>query len=248
MRERPARINRDLVPVSYYFYSVLWSSQFKGLEASSLRMFARLPAHWLLNAPLLLYAVFLLVLALHRKRSAGTYLVPLATMGFTTIVVELVVVIAFQSFYGYVYSKISLLLAAFMAGLTAGSWFGRKRPAGGRASLIIAQGGFILLIAFLRQVIGGRPQEFLLFLFLFTLGSLGGSLFVVSNRLLLKENVNYGLGYGADLMGSFLGALAVSAIIIPLAGIMALLDSLLVMNSLGLLFFIISGKRPAGGA
>ena len=246
--ERPARINRDLVPVSYYFYSVLWSSQFKGLEASFLRTFARLPAHWLLDAPLLAYAVFLLVLALRRKRTAGTFLVPLGTMGFTTIVVELVVVIAFQSLYGYVYGKISLLLAAFMAGLALGSWFGRKRPAAGRADLLMAQGGFLLLIALLRTALGRRPPEFLLFLFLLALGSLGGGLFVVSNRLLLKEKANYGLGYGVDLFGSFLGALAASAIIIPLAGIVALLDGLLMMNSLGLLFVIVSWKRPAGPA
>jgi spermidine synthase len=246
--ERPARINRDLVPVSYYFNSVLWSSQFKGFEASSLRTFARLPAYWLLDAPLLAYAVFLLVLALRRKPTAGTFLVPLGTMGFTTIVVELVVVIAFQSLYGYIYGKISLLLAAFMAGLALGSWFGRKRPAAGRADLLMAQGGFLLLIALLRAVLGRRPPESLLFLFLLALGSLGGGLFVVSNRLLLKENVNYGLGYGVDLMGSFLGALAASAIIIPLAGIVALLDGLLMMNSFGLLFVIISWKRSAGPA
>ncbi len=169
-------------------------------------------------------------------------------MGFTTIVVELVVVIAFQSLYGYIYGKISLLLAAFMAGLALGSWFGRKRPAAGRADLLMAQGGFLLLIALLRAVLGRRPPESLLFLFLLALGSLGGGLFVVSNRLLLKENVNYGLGYGVDLMGSFLGALAASAIIIPLAGIVALLDGLLMMNSFGLLFVIISWKRSAGPA
>ncbi len=242
--ERPARINRDLVPVSYYFYSVLWSSQFKGLEASLLRTFSRLPAHWLLDAPLLAFAVFLLVLALRRKRTPGIFLVPLGTMGFTTIVIELVVVIAFQSLYGYVYGKISLLLAAFMAGLALGSWFGRKRRAPGRSDLLMAQGGFLLLIAFLRAVLGKRPPESLLFLSLLTLGILGGGLFVVSNRFLLRENVNYGLGYGVDLMGSFLGALAASAIIIPLAGIVALLDGLLMMNSLSLIFVIISLRMP----
>lgn len=248
IEERRARINRDLVPVSYYFHSVLWSSQFKGIEAAVLRTFAQLPAHWLLDAPLLAYVILLLCLALRRKRTAGTFLVPLGTMGFTTIVVELVVIIAFQSLYGYVYGKIALLLAAFMAGLALGSWFGRKRRAAGRADLLAAQGGFLLLIALLRGVLGRRPSEALLFLFLLVLGSLGGRLFVVSNRLLLKENMNLGLGYGVDLLGSFLGALAASAIIIPLAGILPLLDGLLLMNSFALLFVIISWKRPASPA
>jgi spermidine synthase len=248
IEERPARINRDLVPVSYYFYSVLWSSQFKGIEAAVLRAFARLPVNILLGAPLLAFIILLIVLTLFRKRTDGTFLVSLGTMGFTTVVVELAVVIAFQSLYGYVYGKISLLLAAFMAGLAVGSWFGRKRPAAGRAELFTAQGGFLLLIILLRAFLGGRPPEALLFFFLLALGSLGGRLFVVSNRLLLKKNVNYGLGYGVDLLGSFLGALAASAIIIPLAGILPLLDGLLLMNSFGFLFIIFSWKRPAGPA
>jgi spermidine synthase len=248
VEERPARINQDLVPVSYYFYSVLWSSQFKGIEAAVLRAFARLPVDILLGAPLLAFVILLIVLTLRRKRTDGTFLVSLGTMGFTTVVVELVVVIAFQSLYGYVYGKISLLLSAFMGGLALGSWFGRKRPAAGRAELFTAQGGFLLLIILLRAFLGGRPPEALLFFFLLALGSLGGRLFVVSNRLLLKENVNYGLGYGMDLLGSFLGALAASAIIIPLAGILPLLDALLLMNSFGFLFIIVSWKRPAGPA
>ena len=248
VKERPARINRDLVPVSYYFYSVLWSSQFKGIEAAVLRAFARLPVDILMGAPLLAFVILLIVLTLRRKRTDGTLLVSLGAMGFTTVVVELAVVIAFQSLYGYVYGKISLLLAAFMAGLAVGSWFGRKRPAAGRAELFTAQGGFLLLIILLRAFLGGRPPEALLFFFLLALGSLGGRLFVVSNRLLLKKNVNYGLGYGVDLLGSFLGALAASAIIIPLAGILPLLDGLLLMNSFGFLFIIVSWKRPAGPA
>jgi spermidine synthase len=234
--------------VSYYFYSVLWSSQFKGIEAAVLRAFARLPVDVLLGAPLLAFVILLIVLTLRRKRTDGTLLVSLGAMGFTTVVVELAVVIAFQSLYGYVYGKISLLLAAFMAGLAVGSWFGRKRPAAGRAELFTAQGGFLLLIILLRAFLGGRPPEALLFFFLLALGSLGGRLFVVSNRLLLKKNVNYGLGYGVDLLGSFLGALAASAIIIPLAGILPLLDGLLLMNSFGFLFIIVSWKRPAGPA
>ena len=247
--ERPARINRDLVPVSYYFYSVLWSSQFKGLEASFLRMFARLPAHWLLDAPLLAYAAFLLVLALRRKRTGRDLSGPAWNHGF------------------HDHRRRAGRCHRLPVPLRIRLWQDLPPPRGfhGRpgSRIVVRQekteppdaptfswpkADSSCLSPFSGQYLARRPPESLLFLFLFALGSLGGWLFVVSNRLLLKENVNYGLGYGVDLMGSFLGALAASAIIIPLAGIVALLDGLLLMNSFGLLFVIISWKRPAGPA
>ena len=71
---------------------------------------------------------------------------------------------------------------------------------------------------------------------LFALGLLGGDLFIVSNRLYLRASRNYGLGYGLDLLGSFVGAVAVSSILIPLVGLLPLIKYLLLMNFFCLLF------------
>ncbi len=116
-----ARINRDLVPVSYYFHSVLWAGQFRGIESRFLRAFGRVAQGWILDAPLAAFAFVLVFLAFFRRRSPARFLVPVAVMGFTSIAVELAVLIAFQARFGSVYSKVPLLLAMFMAGLVLGS-------------------------------------------------------------------------------------------------------------------------------
>jgi len=72
---------------------------------------------------------------------------------------------------------------------------------------------------------------------------LGGDLFVVSNSLFLRERKNYGLGYGLDLLGSFLGALAVSSFLIPLVGLPLLLRYLFLLNSFCILFLFGGLKR-----
>ncbi|MDH4198515.1 MAG: fused MFS/spermidine synthase, partial [Candidatus Aminicenantes bacterium] len=86
----PGRLNEDGVPVSYYFHSVLWASQFRGLESTLLRTVGRLSAGWILDVPLALVLAGLAALAVLRRRSAGRYLVPLAITGFTSIVAEVV--------------------------------------------------------------------------------------------------------------------------------------------------------------
>jgi len=82
----------------------------------------------------------------------------------------------------------------------------------------------------------------LFFLLLFGLGLLGGDLFIVSNRLFLREKRNYGLGYGLDLLGSFAGAIVVSSVLIPLVGLLPILKYLLLMNSFCLLFLAWGSK------
>jgi len=88
-----------------------------------------------------------------------------------------------------------------------------------------------------------NPSEVLFFLYLLALGFLGGDLFIVSNHLFLKEKKNYGLGYGLDLLGSFVGALAASSLLIPLVGLPHLLRYLFLLNSFCFLFLIGGWKK-----
>jgi spermidine synthase len=236
----PARLNLDLAPASYYFHSVLWSSQFRGFEAGMLRFFERIPVPALLGVPLFAYALILFVLALRRKRRAGKPLVPVWTMGFTTIVIELASLIAFQSFYGYVYGKLSLLLSAFMGGLFLGAWPSRSPKAANTPSLLPPQAGFLLIVAAFRFSLANRAPEALFYVLFLALGALGGRLFVTSARAIAPGPARTGWVYGADLLGSFLGALAASALLIPLAGILPLLDALFLMNAFCLVFIMLS--------
>ncbi len=237
------RINRDLVPVSYYFQTLLWAGQFGGLEARLLQGAARVPGNWLMDAPLAAFALALALLARVLKRSSARFLVPLAVMGFTTIVVEVAVLIAFQAHFGYVYGKIPLLLACFMAGLVAGAALGRRRTRPGRADLPLVLAGFVLLLLAAWATLPGSGGELVPFALLGGFGVLSGLLFIAANRLVLETVPHPGLGYGVDLVASFGGAVVASALLIPLFGIPALVLRLVLLNALTLIFTVAAPSR-----
>jgi spermidine synthase len=247
MSGEPGLLNRDLVPVSYYFHSVLWAAQFRGVESGVLRFFAGIPSLWILDVPLALAALGLLFGMLRKRRLPARFLIPVGMSGFTSILVEMAVLIVFQARFGYVYGKISLLLSAFMAGLFLGSLAGlaRKRPGGG--DLAAVQAGFVALLLLTRDM-ASRGPEIVPFIVLAAFGGLGGYLFVAANRLYLRESPHPGMGYGIDLIGSFLGVILASSIIIPLLGIPLLLSRLAILNILGFLFVLTLARTPARAA
>jgi spermidine synthase len=240
-------VNRDLIPVSYYFHSVLWAAQFRGIESRVLRFVGRIPAFWILDFPLILAALGAALTVFRKKRRPSRFLVPVAVMGFTTIVVEMAMLVAFQASYGYVYGKISLLLASFMAGLATGALPALKRKRLRTWELPAVQTGFVVLLLATVAITRGRYHEGLPFAFLFAFGALAGYLFVTANRLFLQEMRSPGAAYGIDLIGSFLGIILASSFVIPLFGIPALLHRLAALNGIGLLFmltFLIPPRKP----
>ncbi|MBN2206598.1 MAG: fused MFS/spermidine synthase [Candidatus Aminicenantes bacterium] len=234
-------LNTDLRPRSYFFSAVLWARQFRSVEAGLLKALAGVPRFWLLDAPLLLFVAGLAAIRL-RRRGGGRVLIPVAVMGLTSIVFEIAVILAYQVYYGSVYGRIALLMAAFMAGLALGAAAGRARPAtAARADLAAAQGGFILLLtAFLRLLKTTPPQAGLAAL-LIGFGFLSGLLFIAASRLYAASGERLGAGYGWDLIGSFLGALAASSVLIPLVGLDRVVIYLILANSACLLFLL---ERP----
>jgi spermidine synthase len=236
------RINRDLYPISYLFSAVLWSTQFRGLESRLIASLAALDSFWLLQAPLGLFLLSLIVVAV-RGRTTVFYLVPLAVMGWTTIVCEVVAIFAFQVAHGSLYHSLALLFSAFMLGLTLGAWSGSRRLLRRFGHLVLLQGFLCLLVSALYLGIQLKPSAPFFLFFLILLGYLGGDLFVSSNRLYLQRTKNYGIGYGLDLLGSFLGALVTSSLLIPTVGLVPLTGSLLLANGFCLVFLLWGWRR-----
>jgi spermidine synthase len=237
------KINRDLVPVSCFFQSLLWAGQFGGPGSRLLRAATRANAFWLLDLPLAGAALALLLLAWLLRRSTSRFLVPVAAMGLTTIVIEVAVLIAFQANFGYVYGKIPLLLAAFMAGLVIGAALARRRKRPGRADLPLAQAGFVLLLLATYAALPGAGGEPVPFVLLGAFGVLSGLLFITANSLVLRDTPHPGLGYGVDLIASFAGAVLTSAILIPLFGVPALILRLAILNALTFIFVLVTSSR-----
>jgi len=232
---QPARINRDLVPVSYYFHSVLWAGQFRGLESGLLRAAGRVPFGWLFGAPLVLFGLALAVLAVVKRSSPVFFAVPIGVMGLTSIVVEFAVLIAFQARFGYVYGKISLLLAVFMAGLVLGSFLARGRKRSGAADILVVQGFLACLVVCVWKSFGQDPEEYAIYLMLAVAGLLSGYLFVTSSKFLSRWSPHRGLAYGVDLIASFAGITLASGLFIPLMGVQ---DAVLLLAGLNILCFL----------
>ena len=240
----PGHINSDLAPICYFFNSVLWSTQFKSLESGVLAFLARIRLFWLMDVPLLLFVLGLILFRMKHKESSF-FLVPLAVLGLTTIACEIMIIVWFQSLYGYVYQRMALLLTSFMAGLALGAWRGSKRKTARYAQVIFIQFCVLLLVLALRLSLAMAPPEIFFFAALLLLGFFGGDLFIVSNRLFIKNKAQTGLGYGWDLLGSFFGAVCLSSILIPLAGLPLLFQYLFLANSFCLLFLVLKPKAAA---
>jgi len=233
--------NSDLAPLSYFYDSILWNAQFRSLETRILTRLADVPRAWLLGCPLAAALAFLALMSLPRRRAASS-LVPLLLLGFTTIVAEVLMLIWFQTLYGSVYSRLALLLAAFMAGLFLGSLLSSRSRGVRSGRLVLLQAGILAWLAVLFMLLRARLPELIFYAFLLGLGILAGDLFVTANRLYLAQKKDYGLGYGLDLLGSFFGALAASSVLIPLVGLPALAAFLIILNVFGLAFLAAKGK------
>jgi spermidine synthase len=120
--EAGADINRDLSPLSYYYSLAQWLARFyPGLRQAFEG--ARLFGLWWLAIPLAL------ALVLARWKRSWRAPVVVAAVGIAQMLLELVVLFAFQAMYGSLYLEVGLIVTAFMGGLALGSAAGSRMAA-----------------------------------------------------------------------------------------------------------------------
>ena len=115
------RLNRDLTPICYYYDLALWLSRF----TPRLRGFFERTDLLRLNGVALALAVPV-GLARVRRRWA----VPLAVggAGLAGMMLEVVILLAFQVRHGSLYAQVSLIVTAYMVGMVGGSRLAASRP------------------------------------------------------------------------------------------------------------------------
>ena len=150
---------------------------------------------------------------------------------------DLMIIFAFQSVYGYVFSWIGILVAIFMAGAAGGAMLITKflarirdhRKAFLSIELAIICFAIVFPLVFLAVPdYPGEPAVFpyfkMLFLVVsFTSGLLIGSQFPLANELYLKGNKGLsqtaGWIYAADLLGGWFGGIAGAVLLLPVLGL-----------------------------
>jgi spermidine synthase len=225
-------INSDLTPHGVFYNLVYWSS----LSTPVLRKFFNfLPSINLFNLSiifllLLIIGIFLVNWRFRSKPQKITIPFALFSTGFVGMVLNLTIILSFQSIYGYVYHQISILVTAFILGTALGgylatTYFEKIKPA---ISFFLVVELLLILISLIcpfvlfRVNIAGSSGKELIFPFLSLLvGFLVGVEFPLANKIYSnRATQSVGLLYGADLAGGFLGAILISIILIPILGIL----------------------------
>ena len=229
-------VNRDFAPVAYYFDIVLWSTQFKGGFTRWFQAAAQIDFLHLLTGTLLILLPAATLLALvgapgRRARSAAACSV--AATGFTLITLQVILLLAFQSIYGYVYHQLAILIGLGMAGIGLGSWLGIRRirlsgrpPYRNLAStqllLALSAPALIFVLSLLAKISGVTSiwiAAQLVFPALAALsGVVGGYQFPIAAEIYLQGRSKLGSLYAIDLLGGCAGALLLSTYLIPVFG------------------------------
>jgi len=221
------RINSDLLPIGTYYAVSYWNAVFSRAAQQFTRLLGRIDLLALLFVVIASSALAFTIKAAFglRKRYAAGWAI--FTTGFAGMSLNLMVIYAYQSFHGYVFSHIALLIAAFMAGLSLSSYWmtrslGRLKDPSYVLMKIemfaVAMCGAIGLLLFIRM-----PAP-LYFGAAVIPGILIGLEFPVANKIYIDAGSKDGSGgllYAIDLFGSWGAALVTSFVLVPLVGIMS---------------------------
>jgi len=147
----------------------------------------------------------------------------LFSTGCMTMGSEILVIFAFQIFFGYIYFQIGIIITVFLAGLLPGAVFGNKLNVKGKLLLPAADGVLIILmgIFILALDAGGERLPVMFFLtFGFAVSLVCGFQFPVALRLQGDDNPAATRFFSADLIGAASGTLFTSVVLIPYFGIL----------------------------
>ena len=93
-------------------------------------------------------AVWVVLCLIYLVRMTAEEFVLFST-GFMVMGSEVLIIFAFQIFFGYIYLQIGLIITVFLAGLMPGAWVGEKIRSRGRQTLAFTDGLFIVLMGLL---------------------------------------------------------------------------------------------------
>lgn len=263
-----AGVNQDLNPAGFYYTLQYWGEMFSPefnriLDLlRSLRVF-----HYLALVLISTAAVFLLA----ARRKGGNINIPLNYAIFTSGVLgmafDLFVIFIFQTYYGYVYEMVGLLLAAFMSGIFAGSvlsnamWVKKedftplnsfRRFKQCEIMLIVLTAGLVVIAVSLSDMMGAFPGAAIIAL-LIAFSAISGlpigaqfPLAVYMAREKGESSMQAGSLYAADLAGGWISALLISVVLFPVLGlpytvlllIILKIGSLIILHRSGLSFEI----------
>lgn len=260
--------NTDGRPATFSYALAIWAGHFRSGKGVAWAVSNLGPG----TTVLFLAAIAsVIVLVYARASGLGTAaLVPLGCLystGFTTMFTTVLLMLCFQISRGYVYTRLAVIIAAFMfaLGLTAtlaGRRLARLRERPGLIALqaalvclpLIAAGVF-MWVQRPSTALPGAAVDALYIVLAFVAGAMGASLFTAASASLMRKETGTGtvragaLAYSIDLLGASVAGFSTGFLIIPALGIAnaAMAVALVNFTVLGALLFAIPrspGPRP----
>jgi len=242
-----APVNDDFRPITYHYFLQLWLRQF----APTAREIAPRPGHIAGAVGGVAGLCVLIALLAWRRRSRRSrrraIALTLAITGILEMSMQLVVIFSFQVIAGSLFYQIGILMTLFMVGLAAGGHLGRYATGSRRSSAVLLAATLVGLLAatalmpviltwlathraLAAVVLGTCAAVF---------GLLGGLGYPPAVEVCAAGGDEARAGavlYASDLAGAALGALLVSTLVIPAAGLLqtCLLLSVLSLGGLAL--------------
>lgn len=235
-------VNTDMNPVTYFYGLVLWG-RYSGSAVSDLLLRIRTSSlsrvAWAVA-----WCVFALAAGVCVRRAdrgsgrRASALIAVGTTGLAAMAMALVIMLGFQSFRGYVYQKVGIIVGAFMGGLACGGmvgtwWAGRSvrdaSPVSALLAVDTAVAGTAALLPFaLGWLAAGRGLAGWADLPFYSLavlaGFVTGTQFPLANRV-FQAGRDTGVGRSAGLLewadhlGGMAGAVLGGVLLVPLVGV-----------------------------
>ncbi len=259
IQDRTDKTNLDFRPIGVFYSVAHWNAMLTPELSPLFRLIERISIPALLLAGA---AALCLIPAFGRTSPAGRMRgIPFAaaSTGFAGMVLDLALIFAFQSVYGYVFSWIGLLVTAFMAGSAAGAIAMTRALPRIKNDLRVFIGIEIAVMCvslLVPAVLMGiypfmaeAPASRIVFLALSAAAGLpAGAQFPLASRIRLRQSGNLGgsagLIYGADLTGGWVGGVTGGIILLPVIGLFGTCLAVCLIKLCS--FTIILTGRPAG--
>jgi spermidine synthase len=231
------KINSDFKPLGLFYSISHWNAVFAPSLRGLFSQFERIKLESVVILFVILIFLYFIIRPRNREYSQGGITLSIITTGFAGMMFDLMIIFAFQSIYGYVFSWIGILVASFMAGAAGGALL--FTTVLGRITnyfkvfltIEFAIISFSIAFPFVFLVVATYPSSEeivnlikIVFLTLsFISGLLTGSQFPLASELYLQKSRNIsqtgGLLYACDLLGGWFGGIAGAVVLLPVLGL-----------------------------
>jgi len=266
MEKKGTQINSDFRPIGVFLSLSYWNALFSPYLTGIFKWFEGFSLQ--ISIALLILFTLLIAVIFIKRPHLSRYSIPYAIFatGLAGMIFNLGVIFTFQTFYGYLYHQIGLLIAIFMFGVALSSFFITQRLDRIKrdSHLFLRIEMVIILFSFLFPFIFSIPSQYLektvislliypVFLIMsFLSGAWIGLQFPLATKIYLGtpakgETFGHtaGLLYGADLLGGFLGGLFGGILLLPILGLKesCFMMAMIKITSLALLLIFIKVRK-----